>query len=108
MADSVQQMRAEVNNAIDGRLDTLNSLTIAMYALRRVPSTLHSPTTSATWLRKAEIHATRERTRGNKMQVQVESFYTVDGTTLSMDCAEAVLRITEAQQFRVQRSERTF
>ena len=60
MADSVQQMRAEVNNAIDGRLDTLNRITSAMYALRRVPSTLRSPTTSATWLQRAEIHKTRE------------------------------------------------
>ena len=103
MADVMQQLRAEVNESISGRMDMLNSINTAPQKQYRISDFL--PRNWERRQRKGEIRSLMSdlhlwmqtwSNQGEKMLVSVQSTDRFDSSTLAVHCPDDEFRSIEA------------
>ena len=117
VADVIQQMRAEVNETISGRMDMLNSINAARQNVSARTAESKPYWISELFPRNCEgsnekgefrsfmsdLHLWMQAwsNQGEKMLASVESIYNFDNSAIAFDCSDEDFRSFEASLFQV-------
>ena len=117
MADVIQQLRAEVNEAISGRLDMMNSISAALQRVTAksaeskpyrisdlIPRTWEGGNERGEFRRfMSDLHLWMQAwsDQGEQMLVRVESIDRFDNNVIAFDCSDEEFRSIESVLYQV-------